>query len=266
MKQQRLVQRHHPLFSPIALLATAVLIILLLILVWQTGGRAFTPGDLSAVARSPQQSGGFPNHAAFSDDCTQCHVAFTGITAVRCETCHVNISQQRESGTGLHGRLATPDCAACHTEHKGHDFDLFNAAFDQFNTELHAAFFPLAGQHATLECTACHQNQQYTDTPTACDGCHAEPDLHKGLLGTDCARCHTPEGWRPAELTMHTFPLDHGKEGQNPCATCHTNTFATFTCDNCHEPAEMVEEHREEGIATAELTNCIECHPTGEKD
>lgn len=270
MKQQRLVQRQHPLFSPLAGAGTAVLLLLLAVGLWLTGGRAFSPGDLSTSARSPQQSGGFAHHAAFADDCTQCHDPFVGVTAGRCETCHVNIAQQRESETGLHGRLTTPDCAACHSEHQGHDFDLYSAAFDQFSTEHHAALFPLHGQHATLECTDCHQNEQYAGTSATCVGCHAEPDLHKGLLGTDCARCHTPEGWRPALLTDHTFPLDHGDGlpagGQILCATCHTTTFTTYTCDNCHDPAEMIEEHQEEGITPAELTNCIECHPTGEED
>lgn len=261
-----LAQRHHPFFSPIALLATAVLILGLAFVLWQTGGRAFSPGDLSVSAHSDAQSGGFANHAAFGDDCRQCHEPWVGTTAGRCETCHTAISQQRETGTGLHGRLATPDCALCHSEHQGHDVDLFAAAFEQFTTTHHAALFPLDGQHTALACAACHQNEQYAGTPAQCAGCHAEPDLHKGLLGTDCARCHTTDGWRPAQLTSHTFPLDHGDEGHIACTTCHTATLATFTCDACHNPAEMVEEHREEGLSPLALTNCVECHPTGQKE
>lgn len=266
MKQQRLVQRQHPLFSPVALLATAVLILILLLALWRTGGRAFAPGDLSAVARSPQQSGGFASHAAFADACTQCHEPWVGVTAVRCQACHTLISEQRAAAAGLHGRLATDDCTRCHSEHQGRDHDLFSAAFDQFTTDHHDALFPLQGAHAALDCAGCHANAQYAGTPEQCQDCHAEPALHHGLLGIDCVRCHTPTAWRPAQLTLHTFPLDHGDAGQIACAVCHASTFVSYRCDHCHDPAEMVASHQKEEITPAELNNCIACHATGLKE
>lgn len=266
MRQRRLVQRQHPLYSPIALLATLIMLLLLGVALWFSGGRAFSPGELSAVARSGRQSGGVSNHAAVAGDCSQCHEPFAGIAAAGCENCHVAIGQQRQTQTGLHGRLSTSDCTLCHREHLGADHDLFAAAFDQFSQEHHDALFALTGAHATLDCADCHQDEQYAGTPGDCVGCHAEPALHQGLFGTDCARCHTAEGWRPAALTAHTFPLDHGDEGTIACATCHTLTFNAYTCDACHEAAEMAEEHEEEGISAAELVQCAECHPTGLED
>jgi len=265
-KQPRLVERQHPLYSPVAIFATFVLLLILGLALWRTGGRA----ELSAVAYHQRQSGGFASHATFGDDCQRCHEPLVGVTAERCESCHLTISEQRTNNTGLHGRLTSDDCTLCHTEHQGQEVDLFTAAFGQFTNEHHAALFPLHGAHAELECADCHANEQFVGTASQCVGCHTEPELHKGLFGTDCGRCHTAEGWQPAQLTIHTFPLDHGgglpAAGQIPCATCHTATFASYTCAACHAPAEMIEEHEKEDISAVELENCVECHPTGLKE
>jgi hypothetical protein len=50
------------------------------------------------------------------------------------------------------------------------------------------------------------------------------------------------------------------------CATCHTTTFTAYTCDACHDRAEMIEEHAEEDIAPAALADCARCHPAGTED
>ncbi|MCP4427312.1 MAG: hypothetical protein GY803_22720, partial [Chloroflexi bacterium] len=71
--------------------------------------------------------------------------------------------------------------------------------------------------------------------------------------------------WAPAQLSYHSFPLDHGEEGEIPCLTCHPSTYIEYTCDECHAPAEMVNEHREEDILEI-VGQCIECHPTGLED
>jgi hypothetical protein len=67
-------------------------------------------------------------------------------------------------------------------------------------------------------------------------------------------------------LTGHTFPLDHGGEGQIFCETCHEQTYVEYTCYNCHahELAQTREKHLEEGIR--EFENCVECHPTGREE
>lgn len=266
MKQQRLVQRHHPLFSPVALLSTLILLVLLGVALWQTGGRAFSPGALSAVSISGQQSGGFPHHAAFADDCTQCHVSFVGVTAVSCEKCHTQIATQRQQQTGLHGRINAADCAACHQEHRGQDYDLFHAAFAHFTNQHHAAIFLLDGAHTNLDCVQCHQDDRYIGTDSACVACHAEPVLHEGLFGTDCAACHTTVQWRPARLAHHVFPLDHGGTGDIPCVTCHTETLTTFTCDACHTPADMAREHDDLALTPIEMAACTTCHATGTEE
>jgi len=72
----------------------------------------------------------------------------------------------------------------------------------------------------------------------------------------------------PATLRFHDFPLDHGGQGVVECATCHTTTYLAYSCYECHEhqPAEIQEEHLDEGISLNELENCVSCHPTGLED
>ncbi len=266
MKSDRLVERHHPLFSPIALISTLVLLIGLGVVLFLTGGRAFNSGDLSAVSQSQAQSGGFDHHADFEDACTQCHAPFQGVDSARCLLCHTTIEEQQAQQIGLHGRLATPDCTLCHIEHQGSEVNLVAQALDQFTPAEHGQLFLLDGAHLELDCAACHQEERYLGTPRTCAGCHAEPELHAGLLGTDCVRCHTSVDWRPARLTVHLFPLDHGGEGTIACRQCHETTLAAYHCTACHAPADMTVEHADLALTVAELARCVDCHPTGRQE
>ena len=152
------------------------------------------------------------------------------------------------------GRFGT-DCAACHTTDGWSP-----AAFDH-----NLSAFPLTGRHAELACEQCHTSGQFAGLPTSCVGCHAEPDFHAGLFGTDCAACHSTAAWTPAQFNgQHTFPLNHG--GGATCATCHPAGFTTYTCYSCHEheEADVVERHLDKDILN--FQNCMACHPSGEKE
>lgn len=255
--------RQHPLISPVAIFGAIVVVALLAVSVALTGGRAFSPGNLSALSHSGLNSGGFESHAAFADMCNACHVPFGGVTTEQCTACHTEIDKQREAQTGLHGRLVEMPCTACHGEHQGETHDLFAGALAQFSDDHHAALFVLDGAHADSECVACHVDEQYAGTPADCVGCHEEPELHAGWFGVACADCHTTSGWRPARLLSHQFPLDHGGEGPLACATCHVVSMAQFTCAECHSQVEMVEEHAELRLSSAEFDACTSCHVTG---
>jgi len=132
----------------------------------------------------------------------------------------------------------------------------------------HNLVWPLDGQHTALECTRCHVDQVYKGTPRECVACHAEPPIHAGLFGTECAACHTTEAWLPARLRQHNFPLDHGEQGQLDCAVCHTTTYAEYTCTNCHEhdPNATRAEHDEVDFSQTDFFACAECHPTGQEE
>ncbi len=183
-------------------------------------------------------------------NCASCHV--TNLETVEmtiCTTCH---AQADAVFMASHEQEFGSDCLACHDGvDRMHDFD-------------HARVFVLDGRHAEIECVACHADQKFTGTPAECVACHAEPPIHAGIFGVQCELCHSTTAWLPASLKTHTFPLDHGDEGMIACETCHVTTYVEYTCDNCHDPVEMKQEHSEEGIS--DITNCIECHPTGLED
>ncbi|MBK8902524.1 MAG: cytochrome c3 family protein [Anaerolineaceae bacterium] len=490
MRQYRRLERQHPIFSPVALISTLILGVGLAVGVYFTGGRAFSPGELSALNHGGEPVGSVMSHADLGDDCGQCHAPFAGIQAALCEDCHKNIEVERD-GDGLHGRLPNVgQCGSCHLEHQGRTYDLKTAAVTDFDHNLtqfslahhdpasadfactdchveegsytaqnstcadchreldggfmarhdeayganclnchdgldtmsdftmaqhaeqfaltgahettscegchaggefagtpqecvachaeparhqamfgtdcaschttiaweparfedvpfdherttsfsltrhvtdfdgsemacthchagevpisvadatceachgtavptfmsehtalfgpscqdchdgldsmadfdHANVWPLAGQHAVTDCTACHAEQVFQGTPDDCVACHAEPEIHFGIFGTNCANCHTAEAWLPAQLRQHPFPLDHGEQGMLECTVCHTSTsYTTYDCTTCHEHSleQVQDEHDELNITQAELFDCATCHPTGTED
>jgi hypothetical protein len=181
-------------------------------------------------------------------ECTACHIdqVFRG-TPTTCVACHA----QDDAHDGQFGQ----DCAACHVT-----TDWRDATFDHSQTA-----FPLTGQHVAVQCSQCHVNQVFRGTPTDCVACHIDPAFHAGAFGVTCADCHTTAAWQPARFDRpHTFPFDHGESGVNSCRTCHIVQVQSYTCYECHDRAEIAEEHLDEGIADFE--DCTSCHPTGGKD
>jgi hypothetical protein len=211
---------------------------------------------------------------AFGTNCEQCHVpdgwdtiifdhdttgfALTGKhISVKCMDCHQSgLSGTPETCYGCHaaddahsGGFGT-DCGRCHVTD-----DWSKVTFDHEETG-----FPLNGGHSGLECRRCHQNG-FSNTPTACSACHAEPAYHAGMFGSDCGSCHNISAWAPAGYNgPHTFPINHGDAGR--CSDCHPSSLSGYTCFSCHNQAEMVGEHSKEGISN--IGNCTGCHPTGE--
>ncbi len=193
-------------------------------------------------------------------------------TPITCNTCH---------GQGDYTSAVLTTCQNCHGVHDlefirihvrdyGQDCLVCHDGVDRMSGFDHASVFPLDGQHAELDCIACHANQRFAGTPRFCAQCHAEPEVHTGLFGLECQDCHSTTAWSPATLLEHTFPLRHGLEsGAQPtaCATCHPASYVEYTCYGCHEhrEAETAQKHSEEGIAAAELPACITCHPNGQE-
>jgi hypothetical protein len=103
-------------------------------------------------------------------------------------------------------------------------------------------WFPLRNRHAEIACGACHASYDPGATPTQCDGCHHDDYLgatsppHAGF-STECQRCHTDAGWRPAAFD-HVWPLT-GVHASTPCASCHPGDPPRYTgtptdCVGCH--------------------------------
>lgn len=184
--------------------------------------------------------------------CMDCHQARTlEIDLTTCKECHGN---QDPGFMTEHTNEFGLSCTDCHDgRDKMQNFD-------------HQTVFNLDGAHAELECVSCHADQRFLGTPTECSGCHAEPEIHAGSFSLNCAACHTTQAWQPATLLFHTFPLDHGGEGEISCTTCHMQTYAEYTCDSCHDSkdAEFIEEHANKNILADRLMDCVACHVDGE--
>jgi hypothetical protein len=181
-----------------------------------------------------------------------------GHKTAKCESCHLdNIYSVRLSTkcSGCHGKQDPhngslgSNCAKCHNESSWHA----RVAFDHDLTR-----FPLIGLHAAVGCASCHRTKTYREAPKTCSACHADK-YHQGRVGSQCARCHTPNGWdrwifdhtRDArfELTgahhgitchaCHKAPAGKGVSAPKACIACHAQddvhhgAFGS-ACDNCH--------------------------------
>jgi hypothetical protein len=152
-----------------------------------------------------------------------------------------------------------------HTQQYGQDCLVCHDGADRLHGFNHQKVFALTGKHAAIQCTDCHQNNQYRGTSPRCAACHKEPDIHAGFFGQRCDYCHTSQAWRPALFKSHTFPLDHGGKGEVDCKTCHPASYATNRCDTCHEHAAdaTARSHANLNLSPAELANCLKCHLDG---
>lgn len=213
--------------------------------------------------------------------CFQCHARGGGMTQ-RCLDCHTGIAAQRSSGRGLHGREArTKECASCHPDHAGRDFDLVRwdegaaARFDHRRTG-----YPLTGKHAALACRDCHQPRfqrpaataagaapepahRWIGLGTSCRSCHADP--HRARFGEDCRKCHTTRDWKTIDAGRFDhdatrYPL-RGRHAAVRCERCHDPASPTGkkppfeSCGSCHRDA-----HAGQGTVAGRPADCAACH------
>ncbi|MCA9668648.1 MAG: hypothetical protein KC503_23810 [Myxococcales bacterium] len=188
--------------------------------------------------------------------CTQCHN--TTPMPTKCEGCHTPPATNH---------TATTNCDNCHSVNGWKP-----AVVDHSK-------FPLTGKHASTACTQCHTNPSQPSVPTAttCVGCHnsdrSTPTIPNHLANgfpTDCAQCHSTNGWTPASFT-HTFPITSGKHKNKPCNNCHLdpNNLKTYSClGTCHEHSlsKMDDKHKgRSGYISGDFMHCTNsgCHPNG---
>ncbi len=220
---------------------------------------AFHPVELNAELFDHQRDTTFSlakhplGQSEGSFACSHCHAAerFDQTSISTCRDCHAKLEA---NFIAAHVDQFGESCLACHD------------GVDRMSAFNHDDRFPLDGAHAGIECAACHMEQNFAGISGDCIACHAEPTVHNGIFGERCAACHTTDGWLPASLRVHTFPLDHGGEGQIPCATCHAQSYPQYSCAACHHTADISDAHFELDIGAELLLNCIACHPTGAED
>lgn len=158
-------------------------------------------------------------------DCNACHQGARSIVdfqavARECVACHVDDNP--------HENLVDDQCELCHSTSNWGDVN-----FDHSGTT-----FALVGQHASVECIDCHQDNVFMGTPQNCFDCHELDDVHQRQLGQNCAICHTTEGWDKVTFDhfLSEFPL-LGQHAEVACERCHQDQIFAGTprgCVDCH--------------------------------
>jgi hypothetical protein len=243
-----------------------------------TGARAqVSPGPLAKAHHDLEGNLG----------CVKCHGKARGDMDRKCLACHEEIAQLISTGHGFHAREGTKNCATCHPDHGGADFQMVawpDKTPQKFN---HARTgWVLAGKHAAAACEKCHVSSHldpaiagkvkkkgevaWAGLDTNCRTCHE--DFHKGSLGNDCGSCHNVQGWRPANNFNHAktaYPLT-GKHAAVACAACHQAARLNLARDDKGrvKPLYKPLPHDECGVCHNDVhkgafgTACSRCHNT----
>ena len=164
--------------------------------------------------------------------CKDCHSSgnYLEFSQDTCTLCHLNRDQ---AFTQTHALSFGFECTNCHD-----GVETYGTNFNHARTA-----FKLTGQHAKVECTACHLNAHTIDSmksaPQECSSCHAKDDPHGGRLGGSCGDCHSTEAWKPAgfDHNLARFQL-LGKHARVACEDCHKNNVFVGTpmlCAACHQ-------------------------------
>ncbi len=167
------------------------------------------------------------------------YIKFSGLPFPACISCH------RDEHNNRFGK----NCRTCHNTSGWQNYKKKNFNHDKTR-------FPLKGQHAQLECEACHKPGKPLKIKRfqKCMDCHR--DAHKAQFvhtksGPACENCHTVKGFSPADFSVDqhqkgNFPLE-GAHLAVPCIMCHkkalisgrTRTmqfrFKDTRCITCHE-------------------------------
>jgi hypothetical protein len=198
--------------------------------------------------------------------CNNCHVSgFTG-TPTLCEDCHIQDYYSTKDPDHTTFDFPT-NCAICHNENHWQDA-IFN--------HIESSGFELHGAHVSIQCTACHINNQTSGLPRDCIGCHdddyngvSEPNHVQGQFPDDCLLCHSEMVWTPAtfEHNKTGFPLT-GAHLLIDCSDCHGDgQYAGLPsdCFACHE-ADYNSTSDPNHIAAGFPVQCEECHNTNSWD
>lgn len=75
----------------------------------------------------------------------------------------------------------------------------------------------------------------HADIAHKCNLCHAEPSVHAGQFGTECAKCHNTSNWNatfnhPGGCAGNCANHEHAT-----CADCHPVNYSTATYTKCHD-------------------------------
>ncbi len=199
-------------------------------------------------------------------ECYECHKGIFAGTPRDCYPCHQNDYINTQNPNHKEANFVTL-CQDCHTTNGWRP-----ANFDHSLTG-----FSLTGRHLAIECSSCHRSG-FAGVPRDCWGCHqgdymsATSPVHTVGYPHECEKCHTTNGWRPANFNHDAqyFKIYSGKHNYakgrwHYCSDCHQlapTSFSEFTCISCHEhqKSKMDQEHRNVAGYVYESRRCYDCH------
>ena len=213
-----------------------------------------------------------------------------GSLGAECSRCHepgqwpaVRFDHKEDTKWPLKGKHAqVKDCASCHPARQYHDTpktcgaagchkkdDVHKGQLGDKCESCHVddgtitfrhnrdAKFKIDGAHTPLLCASCHKTVAFKPVRSDCFGCHAEPAIHKGRYGTDCARCHSTTTFASIQAIhdVGEFSLS-GAHDQLDCSRCHPKgeklRGSGNLCITCHRKDDI---HK-----NALSPRCGECH------
>ena len=214
--------------------------------------------------------------------CAKCHGEHKEMMTSLCLDCHKEIGWLVTRNRGYHFQVRNQPCSTCHPEHAGRDFQLINwpeQSPERFDHALTG--WPLDGAHQTTKCDGCHKPAFRRAAAAAlsprrgpewgwvglerdCLTCHE--DVHRGRLGSDCAKCHSTQSFRT--ISRATFDHDRtryplrGRHAQVKCEKCHDFSAGKAVsnppfahCTDCHSDA-----HAGTATLAKRVVDCDACH------
>jgi hypothetical protein len=189
----------------------------------------------------------------FGEKCNECHVVkgwdkpkFNHDTdtkfrlkgrhkKISCNSCHKKKVEKKKLQS-----KSISYCINCHKKddvHKGNLGKKCDSCHTSASWKKRVKFehdltdFPLLGMHSSVACEECHANALHENIKKSCVTCHKNDDIHEGMLGNNCERCHTPNDWG-------VWFFNHEKQSKFKITGAHEKVH----CHSCHnEPVEKIQ-------------------------
>ncbi|NQV15107.1 hypothetical protein HQ531_06580 [bacterium] len=252
-------------------------------------GLCFLPVIPLHAQLSPGPLAKVHSHLSGFTNCLNCHTWGSKDFNPKCLDCHTTIQARVEQELGYHGQLEEKDCAVCHSDHIGVDFQMIHWEPSQSKFDHNKTGYKLDGKHIDLKCRQCHSkdfvvqedvlayskaidnsemlNSTFLGLDFECSSCHL--DIHKKeFADLGCEQCHVTASWAEARASFDhdyktTYPL-RGAHKKVECEKCHTEKQSKVgnfqvavygglkfdRCTACH-----ADKHKD-----AFGHNCLQCH------
>lgn len=209
-------------------------------------------------------------HAELSGirNCMRCHtLRGGGFSHDKCLECHVPLRNRIREQKGLHATFAERNCADCHKDHFGLDFNM--ARFDTTEFRHDSTGFELVESHAELGCRDCHRSQLIIASDViAYVREHGTAETTFLGVGTTCLACHEPDDPHARQFPNRSCEDCHGESvWDEPVGFDHNATRYRLTgrhrnvaCEECHKPIRRRGGEPYVQYVDMAFAGCTDCH------